>query len=134
MSQTRGLRRPSGSKIFCASAAFLCLGILPLFITYSPRIFTLLSIMAAGFVIAGGWAIEANPTNGITLLWTAFGVALALGLIGIFSFGLIYVVAGIMILMAISAAPNPTGHSWFDFKFILPEIVSFAATLALVLR
>jgi hypothetical protein len=134
MPQTRGRQRPSGRKILSASAAFLCLGILPLLITFSPLVFTLLSIIAAGFAMAGGWTIEANPTNGIALLWTACGVALALGLIGIFSFGLIYIFAGILILMAISAAPNPNGHSWFGIKFILPEIVSFAATLALVLR
>jgi hypothetical protein len=112
----------------------LCLGILPLLITYSPLVFTLLSILAAGFAIAGGWTIEANPTNGLALLWTGCGVALALGLIGIFSFGIIYIFAGITILMAISAAPNPNGHSWFGFKFILPEIISFAATWALAFR
>jgi hypothetical protein len=134
MSQTHGRQRPSGSKVFSASAAFFCLGILPLLIAQSPFIFTLLSITTAGLAIAGGWALETNPTNGIALLWTAFGVAFALSLIGIFSFGIIYLFAAIMILMAISAAPNPNGHSWFGFKFILPEIVSFAATLAVVLR
>jgi hypothetical protein len=134
MSQGRERQSPSDSKIFSASAAFFCLGILPLLITYSPIVFTVLSLTAAGLAVAGGWTLEADSTNGIALLWTALGVVLALGLVGIFSVGLAYIFAGIMILMAISAAPNPNGHSWFGLKFILPEIVSFAVALALTLH
>ena len=123
----------SGSKIFSASAAFFCLGILPVLITHS-FLFTILSITAAVVAIAGGWRVERNPTDGIALLWLALGITLALGLAGIFSVGVIFILSGIMILMAISAAPNPNGHTWFGFKFILPEIVSFVATLALIFR
>ena len=125
--------RPSGSKLFSASAAFICLGIFPILAIHS-LLATLFSVTAAGIALAGGWRVERNPTDGIALLLAAFGITLALGLGGILSVGLIFIFAGMLILLAISTSPNPNGHSWFGLKFILPETVAFAATLALIFR
>lgn len=127
--------RVSGSRILSWSAALLCVTPTPLLIGVGSRSpFLALSWLAAILAIIAGRRIEHEPDLGIVLLWTGAGIALALGLAGIFSIGLIYIMAVILMLTAISAAPNPTGPSYFGFKYLLPEIASFCGSLWLVLR
>lgn len=126
-------RRFTGSLLFGIAAAFLALTPLPLLLQAKSDVL-FLAIMAALLALFGGYWVGNHPTNGIAVLWAACGMQLALGVIGIFTVGLAYIIAAIMTLMAISAAPNPDGRSWFGLKFILPEIATFVGTLAIVLR
>ncbi len=91
-----------------------------------------MAVVAAVIALSGGIKISARPDQGIVLLWTGFGIELALALLGLFSVGAIFLLAGMMMLLAISAGPNPTRGSWFGLKYIVPEIVSFSLTLAIV--
>jgi hypothetical protein len=59
---------------------------------------------------------------------------LALGLTGVLSVGLIYLIAAIVTAMTINATPHVTARSWFEFKFFLPQIAAFVASLAIALR
>lgn len=125
-----GRRRVSGSRIFSWSAALLTLAPSALLVVLgSASRFVALSVVVAILAIVAGKRIDRAPDVGIVLLWIAAGIALALGLAGIFSIGLIYIIATILLLLAISSAPNPTGPSYFGMKYLLPEIVAFCGSL-----
>jgi hypothetical protein len=106
----------------------------PLFLSAGTAVrFLALSWLAAFFSFIAGRHVDREPGLGIVLLWTGVGIALALGLAGIFSVGLIYIITAVLMLLAIRAAPNPTGPSYFGLKYILPEVVSFCGSLWLIL-
>lgn len=66
--------------------------------------------------------------SAFTLLWAALGVSLAIGVISLFSIGAIYIVSGVLIMLAISATPNRSGlESRFDRQYVLVEAVVFIA-------
>lgn len=123
----------SGSLAFSVLSALFALAASPILLTHGGSLrFGALSWLAASLALMAGLRIGRDPDLGIVLLWTGFGVALGLGLAGIFSVGLFFIWSGVFMLLAISAGPNPTASSWFGLKYIVPEIISFAAALWIV--
>jgi len=91
-----------------AGAAALMLGTawLPLTGALPGPAFQGLVTLAAGCLLIGGFAVGRGTRLAFTLLWASLGVTLALGVIGIFSIGLVYLIASILIISAIIATPN----------------------------
>jgi len=63
-------------------------------------------MLAAGCLLFGGFAVGRGTRLAFTLLWASLGLTLALGVLGIFSIGLVYIIASILIVSAIMATPN----------------------------
>ena len=95
--------------------------------------FRVLATLAAGCLLIGGFVVGRGTRSAFTLLWAAVGVSLALGVIGLFSIGAIYIGAGLLIMVAIGATPNRSGlASRFDRQYVLVEAVVFLAVFAAV--
>jgi hypothetical protein len=91
-----------------AGTAVLMLGTawLPLTGALPGPTFRVLVTLAAGCLLIGGFTVGRGTRTAFTLLWASFGACLALGILGIFSIGLIYIIASILIVSAIMATPN----------------------------
>ena len=85
-----------------------------------------LSALAAGCLLGGGFAVGRGTRRAFTLLWAALGASLALGVIGIFSIGLIYIVASLLIILAIGTSPNHSElSSRFDRRYVWIAAIAF---------
>jgi hypothetical protein len=60
-----------------------------------------LATLVTGCLLIGGFAAGRGTRPAFTLLWASLGASLALGVIGIFSIGMVYIVASIVIVSAI---------------------------------
>jgi hypothetical protein len=69
-----------------------------------------------------------------TLLWASFGMACALGIIGLFSVGFVYWAAALLLLAAIFATPNRSDLELrYDWRYIAAFYVGFLTTFLAVL-
>jgi hypothetical protein len=80
----------------------------PIFGVLPGRGVQILTIAAVAVTVAGGLIVPRGSRFALTLLWAAFGMA-ALGTIGIFSVGFAYVIAALLLVLAIVATPNRSG-------------------------
>jgi hypothetical protein len=96
-------------------------------------------LAAVTVAMAGGWAAPRGSRLSFKLLWAALGMACALGIIGIFSVGVVFLAAAVLIALAIFATPNRSGLAVrFDWRFIAAFytgfLVVFLPILFLLLR
>jgi hypothetical protein len=90
-----------------------------------------LATLAAGCLIIGGFAVGRGTRPAFTLLWAALGASLALGVIGILSIGMVYIVASILIILAIMATSNHSDlPSRFDGRYVWMTGIVFTAVFA----
>jgi hypothetical protein len=90
--------------------------------------FRVLAMLAAGCLLIGGFGVGRGTRRAFTLLWASLGASLALGVIGIFSIGVVYVVASILIVSAIMATPNHSLlPSRFDGRYVWMTAIVFIA-------
>ena len=95
----------------------------PVFDTLPGRGAQVMAMIAAATTLA---AIIA-PTGSrlaLSLLWAAFGMACAVGIVGIFSIGYVYLAAAVVLILAIVATPN---RSDLELKFDWHYIAAFYA-------
>jgi hypothetical protein len=84
--------------------------------------------LAVGCLLIGGFAVGRGSRPAFTLLWASLGASLALGILGIFSIGLIYIIASILIVSAIVATPNHSRlPSRLDPRYVWITAVVFIA-------
>jgi hypothetical protein len=89
--------------------------------------FRALVTLAAGCLLIGGFAVGRGTRLAFTLLWASLGLTLALGVLGIFSIGLLYIIASMLIVSAIAATPNHSQlPSRLDPRFVWITAVVFA--------
>ncbi|MCC7021944.1 MAG: hypothetical protein IT338_03910 [Thermomicrobiales bacterium] len=82
----------------------------------------------------GGLLAPHGGRVAFTLLWAAFGMAAALGTIGIFSIGLIFLTAALLVLLAIFLMPNRSEIALrYDWRFILAFAIGYIAIFAAIL-
>ena len=116
-------------------AAVLMLGTawLPLTGTLSGDELRVLATLAAGCLLIGSFAVGRVPRPAFSLLWASLGASLALGIIGIFSTGGLYLISGLLFLMAIMATPNRSElQSRFDRRYVVIEAVVFISLIGTV--
>lgn len=116
-----------GTAVLMLGTAWGLMGVVP-----GPGV-QFLATLAAGCLLIGGFAVGRGTRPAFTLLWAAVGVSLALGVMSLFSIGLVYIVSGLLIMVAIGATPNRSGlASRFDRQYVLVEAVVFIAVFAAV--
>jgi hypothetical protein len=82
-------------------------------------------------LLIGGFAVGRGTRTAFTLLWAALGVTLALGVIGILSIGMVYIIASMLIVSAIMATPNHSQpSSRFDGRYVWITAIVFIAVFA----
>jgi hypothetical protein len=82
--------------------------------------------LAALSLLMGGFALGRDTRLALSLLQAALWASLALGVIGIFSIGLVYIVASILIGLAIVATPHRSElPSRYDGWYVLLEAIVF---------
>ena len=59
-----------------------------------------LILFASGFAIAGGYIATRGTRPAVILLWIAAGLLLVLGVLSIFSIGLLFIIAALLIVSA----------------------------------
>lgn len=62
-------------------------------------------------------------------LWAAFGLAVGLAIVGMFSFGILYLCALPFLLAAIATTPNRSRHRRWAFRYLGVQLVAFLAVL-----
>jgi hypothetical protein len=103
-SLTRSIAYPAlllGAVAFMAYGAFW-----PIFDTLPGRGIQLLTVVAIVTTGAGGLALPRGSRLAFHMLWVAFGMAAALGSLGIFSVGFAFLGAAALLVLAIIATPN----------------------------
>ena len=81
-------------------------------------------VMAAAAL--GGIILPRGSLLALAALWAAFGMAAALGVIGIFSVGYVYLGAALLLLLAIFAMPNRSGVPFrYERRFIAAFYIGF---------
>jgi hypothetical protein len=90
-----------------------------------------LATLAVGCLLIGGFAVGRSTRPAFTLLWAALGASLALGVIGILSIGMVYIVASFLIVLAIIVTPNRSElPSRFDGRYVWITAIVFIAVFA----
>jgi hypothetical protein len=94
----------------------------------------ILATLAAGCVLIGGFAVGRGTRPAFTLLWASLGISLALAVLGIYSIGLLYILASILIVSAIMATPNHSQlPSRFDPRYVWITPIVLAIVIAAVI-
>jgi hypothetical protein len=117
-------------RMIIAGTAVLMLGTawLPLTGALPGAVFRVLVTLAAGCLLIGGFAVGRGTRSAFTLLWASLGASLALGILGIFSIGMVYIIASILIVSAITATPNHSElASRFDARYVWITAIAFIA-------
>jgi hypothetical protein len=117
-------------RMLIAGTAVLMLGTawLPLTGALPGAVFRVLATLAAGCLLIGGFAVGRGTRPAFTLLWASLGASLALGVLGIFSIGMVYIVASILIVSAIMTTPNHSElASRFDGRYVWITAIAFIA-------
>lgn len=71
-------------------------------------------------VVIGSLAVPGGGRLGLMLIWSAIGLSLALGTIGIFSVGMLYLAAFGLLAAALVLSPNRSGlESRGDWRFLI---------------
>ena len=90
--------------------------------------FRALVTLAAGCLLIGGFAAGRGSRPAFTLLWASLGISLALAVLGIYSIGLLYIIASILIVSAIMATPNHSDlPSRLDPRYVWITAIVFIA-------
>ncbi len=97
-----------------------------------PALFGLLLILAPLCALRSAFGAVRGTSVGFGLLWAAFGSALGLGIVGAFSFGVIYLMAVPFLLAAIATTPNRTARRRWAFRYIGVQLAAFLAAMSAV--
>jgi hypothetical protein len=85
-----------------------------------------LAVVAAVTAVVGTAFVPRGSQGAFTFLWAAFGMSCAIGTIGVFSVGLIYLAAAVFILFAIFATPNNSPIELrYDWRYIVAFYVGY---------
>jgi hypothetical protein len=94
----------------------------------------ILATLAAGCLLIGGFVVGRGSRPAFTLLWASLGISLALAVLGIYSIGLLYIIASILIVSAITTTPNHSQlPSRFDPRYVLITAIVLATVFAAVI-
>ena len=121
-------------RMIVAGTAALMLGTawLPLTGSLHGPAFRALVTLAAGCLLIGGFAVGRGTRTAFTLLWASLGISLALAVLGIFSIGMVYIIASILIVSAIMATPNRSQlPSRLDPRYVWITAIVFAAVFGM---
>lgn len=85
-----------------------------------------MAVLAAAVLIIGGLLAPQGSQLAFTLLWASFGMACAIGTIGIFSIGFVFLIAAVLILLAIFATPNNSPIELrYDWRYIVAFYIGY---------
>jgi hypothetical protein len=106
----------------------------PIFDTLPGRGIQILTFVATATTFAAGFVAPRGSRLAFHLLWIAFGMAAALGIVGIFSVGFAYLIAAALLVRAIITTPNNSEIELrYDWRYVMGFHVGFLGMLAIVL-
>jgi hypothetical protein len=140
-SATHGLpTRPLTSRLIDRAAilgaiAFMAYGAFwPIFDEFPRPGIQYLTLVAIAVTVAGGFRLPRGSRPAFHALWVAFGMAAALGTIGIFSVGFAYLIAAALIVLAIVATPNNSEIELrYDWRYVVGFHIGYVLMLATLL-
>jgi hypothetical protein len=92
----------------------------PIFDVLPGRGVRILTVIAIATAAAGGLVAPRGSRLAFTLLWVAFGMAAAIGTIGIFSVGFAYLIAAVLLVFTIIATPNRSEIELrYDWRYVV---------------
>ena len=121
--------------LILGAAAFMAYGAFwPIFDTLPGRGIQLLTVIAIAVTLLAGFVVPRGSRPAFHLLWGALGMAAALGIIGIFSVGFLYLIAAILIALSIWATPNRSSIELrYDWRYAMCFHVGFLLVFAALL-
>lgn len=106
----------------------------PIFDTLPGQGIQILTLVAIATTLAAGCVVPRGSRPAFHLLWVAFGMAAALGTIGIFSVGFAYLVAAALLVLAIFATPNNSEIELrYDWRYVVGFHIGYVLMLATLL-
>jgi phosphoglycerol transferase MdoB-like AlkP superfamily enzyme len=119
------------SVLVLGAVVLLLLGAFwPVMVALPGQLAQILTVIAAVLALCGGYFAPREPRLAIASLWAAFGIAAALGVVGVWS-GLIVFYAPAALLLAVSILATPYESEFstrWDAQFVLIFAVVYAVT------
>lgn len=86
-----------------------------------------LLVLAPVCAIRGSFGAGRGTPVAFGLLWAAFGLAVGLAIVGMFSFGILYLLALPFLVAAIATTPNRSPHRRWAFRYLGVQLLAFIA-------
>ena len=89
-----------------------------------------LAVVTAAIAVVGAVAAANHGTLALGALWAAFGLSMALGLLGFLSVGMFFLAAGVLIVAAMAVLPSGVREpAKLACRFVLVFAVCFVAII-----
>jgi hypothetical protein len=112
--------------VIVAIALMLFGAFYPIFDVLPGREGQIMAVITAVTAFIGGLVTPRGSLLAFSLLWAAFGMSAAFGTIGFFSIGFVYLIAAVLLLLAIFATPNRSGIELrYDMRYIAAFVIGY---------